>query len=132
MNSPDNCGTMCFSPMPDLGYDDPLGGILRGEKTHTIRTRPARYGYREVTMGHGRTGIIIEITGCRSIPEAEFLTDEFAQADGLRDADALATCLKRFYEHVPASMFRLDFRVVRVPDRLVKQTPPNTQEVMEI
>lgn len=131
---PEKCGTMAFSPMADLGYEDPLGSILRAEKTHTLRRRRVRpeHSYREVTVRGKRTGVILRITHCELMRIEEFLSDDFAQADGLRDADALATCLRRFYGKPPATMWRLDFEVARAPQGAMGKAMASAQEAMDI
>lgn len=105
--------TIAMTPRPELGYD-PVPAILAGEKTHTLRKRRVRLAkrFREVTLGRKRTGIILEFRGSEEMTREQFLTDEFAQADGLRDAAALREALEHFYGEVPETMWCNHFRVV--------------------
>lgn len=105
--------TIAMTPKPELGYD-PIPAILAGTKTHTLRKQRVRLAkrFREVTLGRKRTGIILEFRGSEEMTWEQFLTDQFAQADGLRDAAALQELLEDFYGEVPETMWCNHFRVV--------------------
>jgi len=113
MTMSEKLATIAMTPRPELGYD-PIRAILAGEKTHTLRKRRVRLAkrFREVTLGRKRTGIILEFRGSEEMTREQFLTDEFAQADGLRDAAALQELLEAFYDAVPETMWCNHFRVV--------------------
>jgi len=105
--------TIAMTPRPELGYD-PIPAILAGKKTHTLRKRRVRLAkrFREVTLGRKRMGIILEFRGSEEMNREQFLTDEFAQADGLRDAAALREAHEDFYGEVPETMWCNHFRLV--------------------
>jgi len=132
MSIPESAVRLPFSAMPDLGYDDPVGMILRREKKHTLRKTRVNTRYREVVANGKRTGIILEITGCYPMTPDEYLTNEFARADGLRDAQAMAEITRRFYGEPPDPMWRIEFEVARAPAELVERANRNDQEAMEL
>jgi len=112
--------TIAMTPMPQFGYD-PIPLILSGEKVHTLRKRRC-HGLKEVTVNGKRTGIIIQFHGWVKMRREEFLTDEFAHADGFRATgqyapwELLEQVLKDFYGEVPKMMWCNHFRVVQRPE----------------
>lgn len=119
------CPTIPMTPMPEYGYD-PLPLILSGEKTHTLRGNSRRLGsFAEVTVGGERTGVILRITGSEKMEPDEYLTADFAWADGVRPIDlspryALRRILEGFYPQWGGQLkarWRLDFEVYRRPEK---------------
>jgi len=86
--------TLPMTPNAQFGYD-PEVSIRSGEKRHTLRSR-CYHGDREITIRGRRTGLVVRMTGHRQMTREEFLTDEFARSDGLPDAAALESLLRRF------------------------------------
>lgn len=109
MTVSDKLPTIAMTPVPDL-YD-PIPAILSGAKTQTLRKRAVR-GECEVTVNRQRTGIVLRFTGSVGLPRAMFLTDDFAQKDGLADWQALEELLIGFYGEVPEQMVCSHFEVV--------------------
>lgn len=107
----DKLPTIAMTPAPEHGYD-PIPAILSFEKRQTLRKQAVR-GKREVTVNRRRTGLVLEFTGSVGLPAAMFLTDEFAQKDGLPDAEALKALLESFYGEVPERMVVSYFRVAQ-------------------
>lgn len=106
----DKLPTIAMTPAPEHGYD-PVPAILSFEKRQTLRKQAVR-GRREVTVNRRRTGLVLEFTGSVGLPRTMFLTDSFAQRDGLPNAVALQELLERFYGQVPERMVVSYFRVV--------------------
>lgn len=115
-------GTLPMTPVPELGYD-PMPLILRGEKTHTLRGQSRRVGsIAEVTCGVGtnkkRTGLIVRFLATTRMTPDEYLTDEFAWADGIRpEEDRPAVAMLRLFEsfypgEILCARWRLDFEVL--------------------
>jgi len=119
--------TIAMTPMPEYGYD-PIPLILSGEKKHTLR-KQKMHGRKEITVGHKRTGIVLLSRGWIKMTQAEFLTDDFAAADGFRETyvagspvsprENLIMLLEHFYGDVPETMWCNHFRVVQ---RLEEET----------
>ncbi len=125
--------TIAMTPMPKFGYD-PVPSIAAGAKKHTLR-KQRQHGRKEVVVNGQRMGIVLEFHGWVQMTKAEFLTDEFAIADGFRAtlplgqmsllseihwsvwsaASNLCRLLQHFYGEVPATMWCNHFRVVQQP-----------------
>lgn len=109
--------TRPFTTEDWAGYH-PLDAILIQGKRHTLRRQRWKPGLYEVSIDGRRRGIIIRVTDRESIPQSEFLTDEFARADGvlgtekLSPAEALAEMLEGYYGAVPEQMWLIHFQVV--------------------
>ena len=109
--------TIAMTPMPEYGYD-PIPLILSGEKVHTLR-KQRNNGDKEVTVNSKRTGIIIRFSSPIALMAREFLTDEFAYADGFRNpypACDLEDLMYHFYGEVPEAMWCSYFKVVQRPE----------------
>jgi len=111
-------GTLPMAPALDLGYD-PLPLIDSGHKTHTLRGQSRRVGaIAEITCGGKRTGLIVRFTASTRMTPDEYLTDEFAWADGIRPeqgspAEAMRALIARFYpDRALPDRWRLDFEVL--------------------
>ena len=118
MNKP--LPTIAMPPMPEFGYD-PIPLILSGEKVHTLR-KQRHHKRKEITVRGQRTGIVLEFNGWVEMTQDEFLTNEFAYADGFRAVNSFQTCadllyglLQHFYGKVPETMWCNYFRVVQRP-----------------
>lgn len=105
--------TIAMTPCPELGYD-PLVSIRVGIKRHTLRKRPL-HGEHEVTVGRRRTGIVLRFYRHCTLWRDQFLTQAFAEADGLPSAEALRQLLEGFYGAVPETMVCNWFEVVQSP-----------------
>jgi len=125
-------GSIAMTPMEDLEYD-PIRDILAGRKRQTLRPRRL-IGKREITVRTQRTGIIIEFIRSHSRKRSEYLTDEFARRDGLRDAAALEAGLRRFYGEAPAMLWENEFEVISAPAGAIAQasTAASAQGQMEL
>ncbi len=95
----------------DLGYY-PLPAIREGRKRHTLRRNAYVPGVYEVVCDRRPTGLRVRVTRSVAMLRTEYLTDEFARADGLRDAAGLERGLLRFYGHLPAMMWRVEFEMM--------------------
>jgi len=125
MTKPTRPPTIAMAPMPEYGYD-PIPLILSGEKVRTLRKSPRCGSSAEVTVNGGRTGIILYFNRTKKMINAEFMTNEFAYADGFRMVvdekawylhyELLEELLEHFYGEVPEAMWCSYFRVVEVPD----------------
>jgi len=102
--------TVAMTPRPDCGYD-PIAAIMSGRKAHTLR-RHGLHGEREVTVRRQRTGIVLRFVRWETMTRDQYLTDEFAQADGLPDARTLEKLLVDFYGEAPPTMICSHFEVV--------------------
>ena len=121
-------GTIAMTPMEDLEYD-PIRDILAGRKRQTLRPRRLT-GKREITVRSQRTGIIIEFIRAHPRKRSDYLTDEFARRDGLRDAAAIETITRRFYGEPPALMWENEFEVIEAPAGAIARA--NAQGTMEL
>ncbi len=109
--------TIAMTPMPEFGYYDPIKQILDGDKKQTLRKQRNHWN-KEVTVGGKRTGIVVCFGTCVEMTQAEFLTDEFARADGFTNpypACDLEDLLRHFYGEVPETMWCCPFAVVQRP-----------------
>jgi len=102
--------TIAMTPDAEAGYF-PMEAILARTKTHTVR-KGTITGDREITVQRIRTGVVLRFTRAETMSREEFLTDEFARADGLPSAEILAKLLRRFYGRVPETMVCNHFEVV--------------------
>ncbi len=73
--------TKAFSTNSLFGYD-PRQRMLEGTKRQTLRKIAWKPGLYECTIDGKRSGIVIRVTHSERIDRADFLTDEFAKADG--------------------------------------------------
>lgn len=78
--------TIPFSKGPQYGYD-PLPAILSGRKQHTLRRQGRKPGLYEVSVDGRRRGVIVRLTAVDDIQPEQYLTDEFAWADGFDGGD---------------------------------------------
>ena len=111
--------TIAMTPMPEYGYD-PIPLILSGEKVHTLRKQRC-HGQKEVCVKGERTGIVLEFHSWIEMRQEEFLTDEFAYADGFRTVrwrtpwELLELSLRHFYGKAPETMWCSHFRIIQRP-----------------
>lgn len=108
----------------EYGYE-PYVPIVRGQKTHTLRTRRKASGIYECSFDGERGGVVVEIGECEEIHKSAFLTDDFAVADGVVGCQcssfqcpwhAPAKCLRKLlmetYDEVPEIMVLVHFELV--------------------
>ena len=112
--------TIAMTPMPEFGYD-PIPLILSGEKVHTLRKQRC-HGQKEVCVKGKRTGIVLEFHSHVEMTIDEFLTQDFARADGFHNTyvtrawENLMLFLEHFYGKVPETMWRNHFVIVQQPE----------------
>lgn len=126
------CPTIGFTPAADLGYL-PMERIKDRTKTHTLRGRSRPVGTFAEVRYAGRTGIILRLMGCEVLRPDQYLTDEFATADGFvapppdpslfglapapySPTEALRKALERMrHGRAPGPMHCIHFDVYRQP-----------------
>lgn len=116
------------------GYD-PRARILDGSKRHTLRRHRWKPGIYEAYIDGKRSGILIRVRGAAPMKRAQYLTREFALADGFRGEDPeqlLEDLLSDLYGIPPSPMVANYFEVVAIDDvyqaHRIKETKPYANE----